>query len=590
METTRLLGLPCRIEESKDTVTVHFPFNLRLKDEIKAMDGAKWNPDSKAWSFKASNRNYFRLQYLEGLNPYAPYDSPLKHITTTRPVYSHQLAMADHTITRRHCLIAAEMGTGKTLAEIESMEWAAKNESITKWLWVAPKSALYAVEMEFKKWKSFLSPDYVTYESLKHKMFNDYQGVIFDECSKLKNPTAQRSKMALDLSELIRNKYQEKGSYVVLMSGTPAPHDPANWWSIAEIACPGYFREGTLMKFKNRLGLIENVESMTGGNYPRLVTWWDDENKCKVCGKYEKDGNHDLMSGGHIFVKSINEIKELNNRMKGLTIVLFKKDCLELPEKIYRVIECKPTAEMLRAGKLIASSKGAAQALILLRELSDGFQYREVESNEIADCPICRGTGRYDIPEPGPCPTCEGTGKTKKVTREAVYVDTPKDKALQELLEEFDERIVIYGGFQGTIDKVIKIVTKAGWKYVKADGRGWSTNLEGCATPQEMLWAFQENEINGKTLDCPIAFIGQPGAAGMGLTLTASEAVVYFSNDFNAESRIQSEDRIHRPGCKGANIIDLVCLPSDSLILENLKKKKELQTMSMEELAEAFKS
>jgi hypothetical protein len=78
--------------------------------------------------------------------------------------------------------------------------------------------------------------------------------------------------------------------------------------------------------------------------------------------------------------------------------------------------------------------------------------------------------------------------------------------------------------------------------------------------------------------------VGQPGAAGMGLTLTASPSIVYWSNDFNAESRIQSEDRIHRPGMdlnRGATIYDLVHLPTDLHILSNLKKKRDLQALTM---------
>lgn len=70
----------------------------------------------------------------------------------------------------------------------------------------------------------------------------------------------------------------------------------------------------------------------------------------------------------------------------------------------------------------------------------------------------------------------------------------------------------------------------------------------------------------------------------MGLTLTASPSIVYFSNDFNAESRIQSEDRIHRPGMdvnRGATIYDLIHLPTDRTVLENLKAKRVLQDMTL---------
>lgn len=87
-------------------------------------------------------------------------------------------------------------------------------------------------------------------------------------------------------------------------------------------------------------------------------------------------------------------------------------------------------------------------------------------------------------------------------------------------------------------------------------------------------------------------FVGHPGSAGMGLTLTASPAIIYYSNDFNFESRIQSEDRIHRLGMDvniGATIIDIINLPSDKMVLENLNKKRILQSISMGEIEDSLK-
>ena len=117
------------------------------------------------------------------------------------------------------------------------------------------------------------------------------------------------------------------------------------------------------------------------------------------------------------------------------------------------------------------------------------------------------------------------------------------------------------------------------WEWIRVDGRGWASSIVGDA--KELLLHFQGKEHRR------IVFIGQPSAAGMGLTLTASPTIVYYSNDFNAESRVQSEDRIHRLGMdenRGATIIDLIHLPSDELVLNNLKQKKKLQAMTMGEL------
>src|SRR5581483_1030886 len=166
--------------------------------------------------------------------------------------------------------------------------------------------------------------------------------------------------------------------FVIEMSGSPAPKSPQDWWSQCEIAYPGFLREGRIDKFRARLALIKQVEAFQGGGaFPKLVTWFDDETKCKMCGLREKDGIHDLNSMGvegyHPFAKSINEVAYLYERMKGLVWVLMKKDCLDLPDKQYRTIFCRPTTEVMNTMRAIMASSGTgARALTLLRELSDG--------------------------------------------------------------------------------------------------------------------------------------------------------------------------------------------------------------------------
>jgi hypothetical protein len=70
----------------------------------------------------------------------------------------------------------------------------------------------------------------------------------------------------------------------------------------------------------------------------------------------------------------------------------------------------------------------------------------------------------------------------------------------------------------------------------------------------------------------------------MSLTLTASPVVIFYSNDFKAENRMQAEDRIHRESMDlnlGATIIDIIHLPTDELVLKNLKEKTKLQNLTL---------
>ncbi len=276
-----------------------------------------------------------------------------------------------------------------------------------------------------------------------------------------------------------------------------------------------------------------------------------------------------------------DEVTLLSQRLEGLVLVQFKKDFLDLPEKIYQEIELKPSTQTLRLAKLIKkAAPSAAQALIDLRTLSDGFQYTEKLIGTIK-CEKCEGTKKIMIDgEKMDCIHCSGRGEIKQYERYTAECDTPKIEALNNFLDlkEEDGRLVVFAGFTASIDRVCQTVTKAKWDFIKVDGRGWHSTL-GSSNPQELLALFADRD-NGKK----ICFVGHPGSAGMGLTLVASDTIIYYSNDFNAESRIQSESRIHRIGSRGANIIDLVHLPVDKLVIDNLKKKQDLMKVTLGDL------
>ena len=70
-------------------------------------------------------------------------------------------------------------------------------------------------------------------------------------------------------------------------------------------------------------------------------------------------------------------------------------------------------------------------------------------------------------------------------------------------------------------------------------------------------------------------FVGNQQTAGYGLTLTAAKTVVYYSNNYDLEKRIQSEDRAHRIGQKSnVTYIDLIAEKTvDERIVKALRNK-----------------
>ena len=86
-------------------------------------------------------------------------------------------------------------------------------------------------------------------------------------------------------------------------------------------------------------------------------------------------------------------------------------------------------------------------------------------------------------------------------------------------------------------------------------------------------------------------FVGNSRTGGFGITLTEANTVIYFSNNYDLEIRLQSEDRAHRIGQKNnVTYIDLVSPKTiDDKILTALENKQNIaNTVLGEELKEWF--
>lgn len=605
------------ILESPKEYIFRFPYRNssaweKLKEEIKGMEGARFHKEPLPhWRAKNTLRNKWIIEYLKGNDPYARYRMSLMDVQPKRGgLYDHQHIGLRHVMTRKQCILAAEMGTGKTLVIIEALE---KIKPSCVW-YIAPRFSIGQLRLLFRDWKSEVQPTFLSYEDMK-KIVREWktgdkapQVLVFDESAFLKTPSSARSEYALHLANGTRLDHGDD-AYIILASGAPAPKSPKDWWHQCEVACPGYLKESNIYDFEKRLALIQKETSFAGGSYPKIVTWWDDENKCRVCGQLKDHSNHERsvqqkikeVSSGlaglldintpmtdmpHSFEPSTNEVANLAKRMSGLVLVQFKKDCLQLPDKVYRIVRLEVSPKIKRAASLITrTSSTTIEALTRLRELSDGFQYTQEPSGEFETCKRCYGTTKIFEGVDMVCPSCKD-GKVEKMRRIANRVSCPKDNALLQLLDECEDRIVIFGGFTETIDRVVEVCKRAGWDVIRADGTTANMPHSMDCTMQcgnkHPLEIFQDKSSCDK-----VAFVAHPATAKTSLTLTASNMIVYYSNTFNADDRIQSEDRIHRIGMdmnKGAVIVDLVHLDSDMYVRENLRLKRVLQSITLGEL------
>lgn len=629
-----------------------------LKDEIKAMEDSRFHGfrddgEGKVWSAADSHRNRFQIQVLQGENPYEWFDRDLIVHEYTKfgtegfgfyNLLNHQKEMVDLGLTYHYQVWGAEMGLGKTLAAFAVMMMA----NLEGGWWVGPAGPMPAIRQEAVNWGL---PDgsvdkWLTYDGLVSAVKKWKKGdkaprfLIVDESQRVKSWNAQRTQAVAHVANAIRTEWGFDG-YVILMTGTPSPKSPVDWWAPAEIAWPGFLKEGDPDAFRRRLSFSTMSDPGPGGtSYPIALGWRDNEEKCNVCGQFEPYGPHIQKNGKvkgdpvegvkpHKYERSLNEVADLQDRLKGLVKCWFKKDCLDLPEKIYRDYICEPNETTLRVAKAITvASRSVMQGQTLLRELSDGFQYRDVKDGMMA-CPACVD-GTYErhyhpdkpeaainnldllspeyvaelVTETTLCPRCSGRKEVPKVKRISREVPSPKEEAVVNLLDEnFDiGRIVFFAGFKGSIDRVVGICHKQGWDTVRVDGRGWYIQKLGVddktgAKTTETVRLDNPLEFWQDPANARVAFVSHPKSGGVGLTLCKKGDVpgacmaVFYSNDFDPASRSQAEDRIHRIGMdedRGAMIVDIMHLPTDYRVRDILRQNRTLELMSMGDLGDDY--
>ena len=145
-------------------------------------------------------------------------------------------------------------------------------------------------------------------------------GIVFDESPRLKNQDANRSRAAQFITDQMRAANGTE-AYVILMTGTPAPKSPLDWWSQCEIAWPGYVREGSPRALENVLGIMRTEEYATG-TFRKRAAWKDDSDRCQTCGKLKGECKND-----HPFTPGINQVQRFYERLKGLVVFKSVKEC-----------------------------------------------------------------------------------------------------------------------------------------------------------------------------------------------------------------------------------------------------------------------
>jgi SNF2 family DNA or RNA helicase len=132
------------------------------------------------------------------------------------------------------------------------------------------------------------------------------------------------------------------------------------------------------------------------------------------------------------------------------------------------------------------------------------------------------------------------------------------------VLEETEGKAIIWANYQRDITNIIENI-------IKVYGPGSVVDYYGL-TPQEErqdnIKKFQNNP------ECRF-IVGTTQTGGYGITLTQANTVIYYSNGYDLEKRLQSEDRAHRIGqTKSVTYVDLIAEDTvDEKIVKALRDK-----------------
>ena len=147
-------------------------------------------------------------------------------------------------------------------------------------------------------------------------------------------------------------------------------------------------------------------------------------------------------------------------------------------------------------------------------------------------------------------------------------------KELMDILEEVEGKAIIWVHWQ----KDVQIIKEA---LIKEYGP-WSVVDYYGLTPQDQRDKNKDAFQNDSKVRY---FVGTPQTGGYGLTLTAANTVIYYSNGYDLEKRIQSEDRAHRIGQhKPVTYVDILAEETvDEKIVKSLRKKINIASEVMGE-------
>ena len=465
----------------------------------------------------------------------------------TKP-YAHQLVALEKSWDKEEYAYFMEMGTGKSKVLVDNMAMLYDKGKINGALIIAPKGV-------YRNWFSQEIPNHLA-SHIDHKTVlwtattskakdKEYQQLFkpdldlhilimnveaFSTKKGLEFATrflrCHQSLMAVDESTTIKTPTAKRTRSILLLG---------SYAKYRRILTGSPVTKSPLDLYTQCAFLNENLLGFT--------SYYTFRNRYAVMRNANFGGRRVQLVGGY------QRLDELSRILKPFSDRVLKEDCLDLPEKTYieRQVELtdeqKKTYETMKSAALASLKGKMATAPHVLTQLMRLHQI-----------------------------TC---GHLKNDDETITEIKNNRIDSLLEVLDETEGKAIIWANYVYDVKQIVKAISK---KY----GENSIVQYYG-AIPADKR---QENIEKFQDPESPVRFfVGNPQTGGYGITLTAANNVIYYSNGYDLEKRLQSEDRAHRIGQKKAvTYVDLIAPKTvDEKIRKALRKKINIATEVMGE-------
>ena len=461
----------------------------------------------------------------------------------TKP-FDHQLSVIRDSWSEKYFALFMEMGTGKTKVVIDTMGILYEEEKINAALVIAPKGV-------FDNWVRKEIPAHLPKRiarnivrwqpNITQKFQDELEPFVLDPFDGIKlfvmNVEAFSTTKGLQIAKVFLKK-NPKNMVIVDESTTIKNRKASRTKNIIALQNLSEYRRiltGSPVT-KSPMDLFSQCEFLT----PKCLGF---NSYYAFQGRY---ANVQQRAMGH---RSFNQIvgyrklDELNVKLDKFSNRILKEDCLDLPPKLYIRRDVPLTMEQ---AKLYKQMKKLALAKLENGELATTAS---VLTQIMRLQQICCGFLQPDDGEIQP-------------------LDNNRIDELLSIIEETQGKAIIWASYTHDIKKIRDTLSEKYGEESVACYYGGTPQEER----QDIVDKFQEP-------DNPLRFfVGQPRTGGYGITLTAANTVIYYSNSYDLEIRLQSEDRAHRIGqTNKVTYIDLVSPDTiDEKILIALKSKIDI--------------